>query len=102
MTTETKEFFKPLEDKMNIEFIRYNVQKQMFCPKTNVILDYRTAIMMEVYKAEKLLQSIVFSPALVDNLSTIKELMEKKLPGIVVKFMTANAKLKNDLLTILK
>lgn len=70
--------------------------------EANVILDYRTCIMLEVYdENKKLASSQVFSATLVDNLANMKKVIEDKLPGFECKFLTINKKLNNELLTII-
>lgn len=101
-TAEVKEFFDTITNGLNKNLIRYAVQKQMFCPNTQEILDYRTCIYVEVIRGNKTIQSQVFSPSLVEKLTDIKRLIEQRLDGVEVKFTTINKKIKHPLLIKLK
>jgi hypothetical protein len=100
---EVKEFFDTINNGLQKNLIRYAVQKQMFCPNTQEILDYRTCIYVEVLDGVKLIEGRVFSPSLVEKLDEINTLLTKRLsPSLTVKFTTINKKLKHPLLTKLK
>jgi hypothetical protein len=83
--------------------IRYTVQKQMFCPNTGDILDYRSCILIEVFDGNKVIDSNAFSPLLVEKLTEINKLLTERLsPSLTVKFTTLNKKINHPLLNKLK
>lgn len=93
------EFLAPLERKLEQEVMKYAVQKQMFCPVTGNILDYRTCIAILVTsKAGDIISSSVVSPAVDEKLDKAKEVILKCFPDSVVIFSTLNKKLTNPLL----
>lgn len=103
MTTTEKEFFAPLERKLEKELIKYLVQKQMFCKVTGDILDYRTCICIEVNdKDGKPIALSAVSPTLDLELDGVPKRMAALFPGAVVLFKTLNNKLINPLLTKIK
>lgn len=74
---QTKKFFDKLEKQLNNQTIKYAVQKQMFCPYSKQILDYRTAILIEQHKDDKLVGTRVISPKFENRVPEIKEAFEK-------------------------
>jgi len=63
-----------LDKKLREQTIKYMVQKQMYCSAYNTILDYRSAICVEILNKEtnKLIDSKVLSPKILDKLEEIK------------------------------
>ena len=64
-----------LDKKLNEQSIKYIVSKQMFCDYTSSILDYRTAIIIEIYdkNTKKLMESKAISPKLKYKIEQIKQ-----------------------------
>jgi hypothetical protein len=73
-------------------YIKHIVSTQMFCTISKVILDMRTAIVIEVYKDNKLLQAFAISPTLADKLEEVKATLGKN--ELTVKFLTNNKKVQ--------
>jgi hypothetical protein len=69
-----------LDKKLNEQSIKYQVSKQMFCDYTNSILDYRTAIIVEIYNKNtlKLIETRAISPKLKDKIEEIKQSINNK------------------------
>jgi hypothetical protein len=97
------EITNSLDNMLQKNIIRYAVQKQMFCPNTGNILDYRSCIYVEVFEGNKLIEGKVFSPLLVEKLTEINKLLTERLsPSFTVKFTTLNKKINHPLLNKLK
>lgn len=75
--TTTSDFFKPLEKQLSNQTLRFAVQKAIFCPYSNDILDYRTAILIEQYKGEELKGMAIISPKFKDKVNDIKSVFEQ-------------------------
>lgn len=99
--SSVKEIMQAFEAKLEAEFIKYAVQKTIFCPKLGSILDYRTCILIEVKAGDKLIGTQVVSPEVVTGLDELKERLLKQLPHIDVVFKTLNKKLVNNNLILI-
>ena len=69
-----------LDKKLIEQTIKYQVSKQMFCDYTNSILDYRTAIIVEIYNKNtlKLIETKAISPKLKNKIEEIKQSINNK------------------------
>lgn len=101
--TTTQLFNEMFGDKLRAsatkQLIRYAVQKQMFCPQTKAILDYRTCVLVDVSLDGMPYKTTPVSPSA--DLTTIKTNLEA-INGVTATFSTLNKKLKNDLVTLIK
>lgn len=81
---------QPMESIIDTNYISYIISRQIFCAvsKPSVILDERTAIVIEVYKDNTMLKASAISPKLAGKLEELKEQVGKK--GLTVKFLTNN------------
>jgi hypothetical protein len=71
------DFTQRLERTANLQALKYLVSKQMFCPYTDEILDYRRAIMIEINKDGNG-SSRAISLKFKDKLDDIKKSFEAK------------------------
>ena len=94
--------FPSFAKNMQKQFIRYAVQKQMFCEATGKILDFRTCILFEATRQGQPHSTMVLSPDCVDKLTDVKTRVTGLYPDLEVKFTTLNKKLKHELLTLIK
>ena len=64
-----------LDKKLNEQTIKYIVSKQMWCDYSNSLLDYRTAIIVEIYNKNtlKLIESRAISPKFKNKITEIKQ-----------------------------
>lgn len=64
-----------LDKKLNEQTIKYIVSKQMWCDYSNSLLDYRTAIIVEIYNKNtlKLIESRAISPKYKNKITEIKQ-----------------------------
>lgn len=104
METNTTQLFNKLfGDKLRAsttkQLIRYAVQKQMFCPQTKAILDYRTCVLVDVSLDGQPYKTTPVSPTA--DIARIKTSLDA-ISGVTVEFITLNKKLKNDLITLIK
>ena len=74
-----------LEKHLKAQIIKYAVQKTIFCPYTEAILDYRTAIMFELYMGDKLIETRVSAPKMKQDIPIIKEQINLTHPELIVK-----------------
>lgn len=84
------DFLDKFEKDVTKELVKHLCSKKIFCKYTGSILDYRTAILIEIYQKgeENPKELTVVSPKMADKLTQIKEAIEKK--GYTVKFFTFN------------
>lgn len=83
-----------IEPIVDSNYIRDIVSKQMYCrvSKPSVILDERTAIVVEVYNGNTLVKASALSPKLAGKLEQLKEKVREK--GLTVKFSTNNKEIQ--------
>lgn len=76
---------KQMKDMFEKQSLKYLVQKQMFCKLTGIILDCRTAIAVEIYRGDNMVQTFAVAPGAKDKLPG----GEKKLNdmGLTVKYI---------------
>lgn len=60
-----------MEKKATALVIKYFVQKVMFCPYTDAILDQDTAVMFELYDGEKVVESRIASPSVLQSINAV-------------------------------
>lgn len=91
--------FPSFANKMLKQALKYAVQKAIFCPYTNNIMDIRTAILIDIEDENgKTLFCQAISP-LEDRLQPVVDKMATMNPKAVVKFYSSNKKLKSELIT---
>jgi hypothetical protein len=83
-----------MESIVDYNYIQQIVSKQWFCAysKPQVILDMRTAIVIEVYKDNKMVKVFAISPTLADRLEVLKKTLGEV--GSKVRFLTNNKRVQ--------
>jgi hypothetical protein len=96
------EAFPQLEKAAMRQVIKYAVQKQMFCDFTNVILDMRTCILIEVKDSnDRDVLNKVISPSCIEKLQDVVNNVAAIKKDYVVKFYSSNKAFKNNSLITL-
>jgi len=69
-----------LDKKLNEQTIKFIVSKQMWCDFSDSLLDYRTAIIIEIYSKNtlKLIESRAISPKFKNKITEIKQSINNK------------------------
>lgn len=85
------DLIKKLEEKANVEMIKYLCSKQIWCGYSNGLLDYRNAIMVEIKYPDGNTQSKVIDGVFRDRINEIREAFEGRgLQVVITKNITKN------------